>query len=152
VNNQERRFGKMKRLILQDLTVASRTFTALSFVLLFIAMCSASFANDRLQPVIQIDVHKTCQRCPAYALLLFQDGTVVYEGKESVRVVGEVRTSVSRGQVEAFLQRFRQAGFFTLRSELRDKRLASLPIATIFIRDAEQEHRVTFQAWQHLRH
>lgn len=52
--------------------------------------------------------------CPAYELLIFGDGTVVFEGKRYVKQPGRWSYRVGLDVVASLIAAFRQADFFSL--------------------------------------
>ena len=52
--------------------------------------------------------------CPAYMVTIYGNGTVVYEGFDSVAVTGRQTHQVSQEDVEELVQEFYLAGFFDL--------------------------------------
>ena len=63
-------------------------------------------------PEIQLNVGG-CQpgNCPVYDVTIFDDGTVVYVGKQFVDVIGKRESSMAKEQVAALLERAEQEGF-----------------------------------------
>jgi Domain of unknown function (DUF6438) len=57
--------------------------------------------------------------CPSYRVEIDGDGSVTYEGRKFVAVVGTRRATVARAEVEALLAKFRAARFFDLKDEYR---------------------------------
>jgi hypothetical protein len=54
------------------------------------------------------------KRCAVYKLILFADGTVIYDGQHYVRQVGIVRDKVDVENIRKLIEEFRDAGFFEL--------------------------------------
>lgn len=57
--------------------------------------------------------------CPAYAIEVFGDGNVVYEGRRYVAVTGSHRTKISREAVAQMLEAFRRTDYFSLANEYK---------------------------------
>lgn len=54
------------------------------------------------------------KRCAVYKVVLFADGTLIYEGRHYVRQVGVVRDKVPIEAIKTLLDEFQAAGFFQL--------------------------------------
>lgn len=53
--------------------------------------------------------------CPSYSVQISGDGKVVYHGQDCVAETGERTRQIARADVGRLVQRFRDAGYFTLR-------------------------------------
>jgi hypothetical protein len=53
-------------------------------------------------------------RCAVYRVMIFADGTVIYDGQHFVRRAGLIRSGVSPEVLAALLKEFESAGFFDM--------------------------------------
>jgi len=65
---------------------------------------------------IVISLERTgCQvPCPVYSVTIFEDGTVIYEGKQHVQNVGTYQYHIPRYNVERLIDKFHQINYFAL--------------------------------------
>jgi hypothetical protein len=77
---------------------------------------------------VEISLEKTsCYGpCPVYSLYIYGDGTVLYEGIENVRVVGEQRSSISAEEVVNLVNGFLKSKFLEAPSDYTSIEIASL--------------------------
>jgi hypothetical protein len=54
-------------------------------------------------------------RCPVYNLIIFADGSVIFDGRAYVRRPGLTRTTIGRDVVRRLLDTAQSIGFFTLK-------------------------------------
>lgn len=84
------------------------------------AFAGLAFAAD---PVVPADTVITLQRggcelrCAVYKVVVFADGTVIYDGQYYVRKTGVVRDKVAVERIKALVEEFRAAGFFGLEDD-----------------------------------
>jgi hypothetical protein len=87
------------------------------FALLLIAIlsraASAQAPNDDL--IITLERTTCLGTCPAYKLTVHGDGSVEYEGKKFVRIVGHRQGTIDKAAVAALLKSFAEADYFGLR-------------------------------------
>ncbi len=55
-----------------------------------------------------------CGGCPAYSVEIRGDGAVIFHGEHGVAMTGTQQAEISKQQVAALLERFRQADYFSL--------------------------------------
>ncbi len=88
----------------------------------FVALCmlpalaGAAWAADPVPANTVITLQRgACEkRCAVYKVILFADGTVIYDGQHYVRKVGIVRDKVEVENIRKLIEEFRAAGFFDL--------------------------------------
>jgi hypothetical protein len=51
---------------------------------------------------------------PAYKILIYADGSVVYIGEKNVKVEGRVNSSISQPEVQRLVRAFEEIGYFSL--------------------------------------
>ncbi|MCW5748011.1 MAG: hypothetical protein KIT36_17605 [Alphaproteobacteria bacterium] len=80
------------------------------------ALAGSASAADPLPPNTLITLQRgACEkRCAVYKVVVFADGTVVYDGQYYVRKSGVVRDKVDVGSVAKLITEFEAAGFFDL--------------------------------------
>lgn len=53
--------------------------------------------------------------CPVYSAQIYTDGLVIYKGKDSVRVKGQKRYRISKGEVKDLVREFDRINYFSLK-------------------------------------
>jgi len=51
---------------------------------------------------------------PDYSLTIYGNGTALYEGRDNVKIKGDVEASISEGKIMELLSEFKDSGFFSL--------------------------------------
>ena len=51
---------------------------------------------------------------PDYTLTIYGNSTVIYEGRDNVKIKGDVEASISEGKIMELLSEFKDSGFFSL--------------------------------------
>jgi hypothetical protein len=91
-----------------------------------VALCALPALAGRAaaaDPVVPADTVITLQRggcekrCAVYKVVVFADGTVIYDGQYYVRKTGVVRDKVAVEQVRKLVDDFQAAGFFDLKDD-----------------------------------
>ncbi len=67
--------------------------------------------------------------CPVYELTIYGNGTVVYEGRQFVRVVGTRTTIISEEKVRQLVSEFDRIDYFALSDSYEDYMVTDLPFA-----------------------
>ena len=60
--------------------------------------------------------------CADYVVTISADGTVTFEGKANVRVLGKAQTRISREKVQLLVTEFMKAKYFSLRDRYQSKK------------------------------
>jgi hypothetical protein len=125
--------------------ISRPTITIIALVIaLTITACSGSTAGPVAatpQPIVtpttesvRADVTFTLERtacfgtCPVYQLTITGDGTVVYEGRDFVKVKGRQTSSISTAQVQELVAAFERANFLVL-TDYMEQKVTDLPYA-----------------------
>lgn len=77
----------------------------------FVLALSLSLAAT---PVITLERTACFGTCPAYKLTIFDDGKVLFEGREFVRVEGKAEGQISKKDLEALRREFERIDYFKL--------------------------------------
>jgi membrane dipeptidase len=85
------------------------------------AMPPSTMASTPAQGPIAITLERTAcfGFCPVYSVRLTEDGTVTYEGKQHVKVLGTQTWKIDAATVRALAKEMQDAGFFELQDEYR---------------------------------
>ena len=70
---------------------------------------------------------------PDYSITIYGHGTIVYEGKENVKVKDVVEEAISEGKIMALLNEFKNSGFFSLNDNFSAAGVTDRPYTTISI-------------------
>jgi membrane dipeptidase len=85
------------------------------------AVPPSTMASTPAQGPIAITLERTAcfGFCPVYSVRLTEDGTVTYEGKQHVKVLGTQTWKIDAATVRALAKEMQDAGFFELQDEYR---------------------------------
>jgi len=83
----------------------------LSLVLLSVAQSKTP------TPVITLARSVCFGTCPAYNLEIYEDGKVVYEGKDFVKKKGIARSQITKQELAHLVEQFTKINYFDLKSE-----------------------------------
>jgi hypothetical protein len=91
----------------------------LSLALALFSPYASLVAQDRPHSEILITIKREgCfGDCAAYSAQIYNDGTVVYVGEESVKVKGEQRHKVSEDRVKELIKAFERIKYFSLKDK-----------------------------------
>ena len=65
--------------------------------------------------------------CPVYTLTVQGDGTVVYEGKDFVRVKGRAEITITKEKVEQLVSEFKEVDYFSLNDKYNERTITDAP-------------------------
>jgi len=65
-------------------------------------------------PVITLERTACYGTCPAYTVTIFDDGTVVYEGKEFVKQKGKAKSRITKAALDELVREFDRINYFSL--------------------------------------
>lgn len=68
-------------------------------------------------PVITLERTACFGTCPAYKLIIFDDGKVVYEGKDFVKRKGKAESQITKAELENLVREFDRINYFSLDDE-----------------------------------
>src|ERR1700722_3454969 len=60
--------------------------------------------------------------CPAYSLMIQGDGSVIYEGRQFVKITGQKKNQISTDDVVKLLRKFYEIDFFSFKDEYKGNR------------------------------
>lgn len=92
-----------------------------TFSLLFALTVFAAFTSINAQTKTDSEILITIERgpcfgpCPVYSAKIYNDGTVVYEGAEFVRVNGIKQHKITVDKVKELIKAFEQIRYFSLK-------------------------------------
>ncbi|RPJ63468.1 MAG: hypothetical protein EHM12_02240, partial [Dehalococcoidia bacterium] len=98
----------------------STLYLVVGLVGLLMSSSLSSGCMRKVEPVVQEELVIKLERtacfgaCPVYSLKINGNGTVVYEGKDFVRIKGVEETTVGPEIIDQLLQAFEEAGYFSL--------------------------------------
>lgn len=100
------------------------------FVLLASTSCLAysdEFLRGDLGSLLTDDTVITLQRsscygtCPAYEVIVFGDGTLVFNGYRDVKTIGPTKSRIDKSQLLNLLSAFRDFGYYNVEAHLNEK-------------------------------
>jgi Domain of unknown function (DUF6438) len=68
-------------------------------------------------PVITLERTTCFGTCPAYKVTIFDDGKVVYEGKDFVKRKGKAESQITKAELEDLVREFDRINYFSLDDE-----------------------------------
>ena len=71
-------------------------------------------------PVITLERTTCFGTCPAYKLTIFDDGKVLYEGKDFVKTRGKAETKITKDAVQQLVREFEKLDYMKLDDEYSD--------------------------------
>ena len=104
----------MKRAI----TIPVITIVILSFaIILGFGLVSEQKPEPEIYDDVLISLERTeCSGgCPVYSVTIFEDGTVIYEGKKHVENIGTYQYSILKKDVDRLIDKFRETNFFAMK-------------------------------------
>ncbi len=103
--------------------------------LALVAVLPAAAQADR-QPVITLERTACFGACPVYAVSIYADGTVAYNGERFVEVEGAQTGSIDPAAVDQLIAAFEAAGYFDWNDEYTEMHISDAPtITTSVMRD-----------------
>lgn len=107
----------------------------LSLVAIPIGGCTGTQSNASNNQDVVITLERTAcfGTCPVYSLTIRGDGTVVYEGKDFVKVKGKAETTISQEQVEQLVSEFEKVDYFSLNDSYTERTITDAPTVTTSI-------------------
>ncbi|MEO7674247.1 MAG: DUF6438 domain-containing protein [Pyrinomonadaceae bacterium] len=117
-----------------------KTFISVGFLLLLIfASCSEIKAQQKSDAKILITIQREAcfGSCPIYSAQIYDDGTVIYNGKDNVGVIGEKRYKISQNKVKELIEAFGKIKYFSLKNKYeadeKGMSVTDLPMTTTSI-------------------
>jgi hypothetical protein len=93
---------------------------------------SGSFQGDLEDVVITLERIHCFGFCPDYMVTIYGNGTVLYEGRDFVRVEGVQVDRTPESEVKELVDAFYEAGFFSMRDRYEEQ-VTDLPSQTTSI-------------------
>jgi hypothetical protein len=87
---------------------------------------NSTHALDSAAQLVPTDTVITLERtggmstCPVYKIMIFADGMVIYDGREYVKQVGIVRSTITQDQINQLIREFERISYFSLRDRYED--------------------------------
>jgi len=89
---------------------------------------SQATANDNLENVkITLERTECYGFCPVYTLTILGDGTVIYNGEDHVRILGEKEIQIDRSKIEKLVNKFETCGYFSFNNEYTERTITDAP-------------------------
>jgi|SRR3989344_4623724 len=104
----------------------------LGVFLVFARYNEPDYPENYKNAVITLDRTQCFGTCPAYSLIIYGNGTVVYEGRAFVEVEGQKVYEISREDVKEIVDIFYEIDYFSLNDEYTES-VTDLPTITTSI-------------------
>jgi Domain of unknown function (DUF6438) len=89
--------------------------SGMTLALLFLSACSTTLRATEWKDLVMTLERTECYGpCPDYRLTINGDGSVVYEGRNFVKVTGRQTTTISQERMRQLVSEFEKANFFSL--------------------------------------
>ena len=82
-----------------------------------IALLLALYVSLAHVPVITLERTRCFGTCPAYKLTIMEDGTVLYDGEDFVRVKGKANGRITKAALEELVREFEKIDYLNLEDE-----------------------------------
>ena len=129
-------------MIVKSITGKHLLFLSLIFWMIsFVALGTNVQAQTKLdaKAVITVEAKGCTGMCPIYSAQIYADGTVIYKGKDYVKVTGEKQYRISEGKVEDLLEESKRINFSSFK-EVYDTDELELPaFVTTILFDGKQK-------------
>ena len=104
------------------------------FILFFSSCFNLTKQKELQSPKIIISLEKTAcfGRCPAFKIIIYNNGEALYNGLKFVKKVGEHDLKVSKREIDKILSKAKKIGFNNLKNEYTE-RITDLPTTYIMI-------------------
>jgi hypothetical protein len=103
------------------------------FSFLLLVFASASGAYDPHAVVISLERGPCFGTCPVYKVTLYGDGTVRYDGKDHVRVMGSQTAVIAPDKVKELAEEIERSGFFSLRDSYTEVSVTDAPLVVVYV-------------------
>ncbi|HMP28707.1 MAG TPA: DUF6438 domain-containing protein [Saprospiraceae bacterium] len=104
---------------------------------IFLASCSSvKIIGDERGQVAAIEKSPCFGKCPVYAMRLFKDGKVIYEGRANTKKLGVYQKMLTKKELGAIVKAFDNAKFFTFNDSYSSE-LADLPSTLLYFSDGK---------------
>lgn len=118
---------------MSSVAVAGGLAVGIAFVVFFSLFAfPPDFSGDLEDVTISLERTPCFGFCPDYVVMVFGNGTVVYEGRNFVAVEGEQRDQISQDDVRELVNEFYDAKFFNMRDRY-EQAVTDLPSQTTTI-------------------
>jgi hypothetical protein len=109
----------------------------------WLLLCTALLQTPALPSPVVITIERTAcyGMCPVYSLEITGGGTVTYQGRQFVRVIGKAAAKISPESVRQLVAEFERIHYFDLQN-LYTARITDLPTTTTSIRIGERFKKV----------
>jgi hypothetical protein len=95
------------------------------FTLVFSITLLTVAQSESKDPVVTLSRTACFGTCPVYTLKIFEDGSVVYEGREFVKKKGEVRGQIRKKAVEDLVTEFMKIDYLGIKGNLECREWAT---------------------------
>jgi hypothetical protein len=111
-------------------------------VLLFASCASVKIVGDNKGQVTAIEKSPCFGKCPVYAMQIFKDGKVLYEGRANTKKLGTFQKTLTKKELTTVVKAFENARFTTFQDTYISE-LADLPSTLIYYSDGKVNKSVT---------
>jgi hypothetical protein len=94
--------------------VAAFLFVSTLFIF---GLCENVKAQSKSETLITIERTACFGSCPIYSAEIYSDGTVIYKGKDFVKIEGEKRYKIPQVRIKMLIEEFQKANYFSLKDK-----------------------------------
>ena len=103
------------------------------YILIFAAMCllllpatgcavkAGALSNDLDDVVITLERQACFGFCPVYTLIVYGDGTVIYDGKDFVTIKDRVETTIAKEKIEQLVKEFEAVDYYSMNDNYTER-------------------------------
>ena len=114
-----------------------------------LAVASLAFADSSVPAApagapVMVSLQRTAcyGRCPIYTVTVLRDGTVQWEGKRFVKVVGKATAKLPAAKLAALAEAFKRADYFALADKYESYDVTDHPSAITSYSDGKREKTI----------
>jgi hypothetical protein len=111
-------------------------------LVLLAGFTAVSAQPSGVKPVLTLERTACFGSCPIYAVSVYDDGTVVYQGERFVDVTGEQTTQIDPALVQQMVQAFVDAGYFDWNESYTEMFVSDMPSVITSVTKDGQTHRI----------
>ena len=85
------------------------------------AMKAGAASNNLDDVVISLERQACFGFCPVYTLIVYGDGTVIYDGKDFVTIKDRVETTIAKEKIEQLVKEFEAVDYYSMNDNYTER-------------------------------
>lgn len=104
--------------------------------------CKSNKSSTEVKyPIITLEKTPCFGTCPAYQFKAYPDGTVTYEGKDYVKLIGKYKATLTLEELASFKAIFSKANYFSF-ANVYSAQITDLPTTYLYYDDGQQNKKI----------